>query len=299
MSATTTSASGAPSRLRVAARPAWLASLASNRETLAGLLLLGLLLIASVAVSLLGADPNHQDLAHALLPPGSRGHLLGTDPLGRDVLTWCAGGVRVALLVSFAVVAISTVVGVAVGVIAGYVGGPLDALLMRIVDLQLAVPPILLVLAASAVVRPTMTGLIAILAALFWVPYARLVRTGVQVDRGRGYVAAARLAGVGHLTIMRRHIAPGTLPIVIVLSSLQAGYVVLAEVALSFLGQGIQPPATSLGYLIADGKDQLASAWWVVVIPGLVIIALVFGLNLIGDGLRRTGSMREDALAGR
>lgn len=246
MSATAVSTPRAPAQAR-------LAVLTENREALAGALLLGALLLASIVASLLTPDPNQQALAQALSPPGTHGHLLGTDALGRDVLAWIAGGVRVALLVCIAVTVLSAAVGVAVGVVAGYVGGPLDALLMRLVDLQLAVPPILIVLAASAVVEPSAIGLILILSSVSWVPYARLVRTGVQVDRGRGYVAAARLAGVGRLTIMRRHLAPGALPIVIVVASLQAGYVVLAEAALSFLGQGIQPPATSLGYLIASG----------------------------------------------
>ncbi len=292
MSATAVSTPRAPAQAR-------LAVLTENREALAGALLLGALLLASIVASLLTPDPNQQALAQALSPPGTHGHLLGTDALGRDVLAWIAGGVRVALLVCIAVTVLSAAVGVAVGVVAGYVGGPLDALLMRLVDLQLAVPPILIVLAASAVVEPSAIGLILILSSVSWVPYARLVRTGVQVDRGRGYVAAARLAGVGRLTIMRRHLAPGALPIVIVVASLQAGYVVLAEAALSFLGQGIQPPATSLGYLIASGQNQLAGAWWVVVLPGIVIVALVFGFNLLGDGLRRAGSMREDALGAR
>lgn len=248
--------------------------------------LLGVLFAGSVVASLAGPDPNTQELAASLQPPGTAGHLLGTDPLGRDVLTWMAGGIRTGLLISLAVVAISATVGVMVGTVAGYFGRWLDAALMRLVDLQLAVPPLLLFLAVSASVRPTIAGLVVLLSVVSWVPYTRLVRTRIQAEREKAYVAAARLAGTPHRTIIVRHLLPSTFSTAVVVGSLQAGYVVLWESALSFLGLGVQPPATSLGFLIASGKDQLAQAWWVVLFPGLAIVLLVFAFNLIGDGLR-------------
>jgi peptide/nickel transport system permease protein len=244
------------------------------------------MVVASVVVSAISVNPNHQNLAVALSTPGSAGHLLGTDPLGRDVLAWIAGGIRVGLLISAAVVVISASVGVTVGVVAGYFGRWVDALLMRIVDMQLAVPPLLLFLAVSAVARPSIPGLIVLLSAVSWVPYARLVRTRIQAERTRGYVAAARLAGSGRSKIVVQHLFPPALSLAGVIASLQAGYVLLWESALSFFGLGVQPPATSLGFMIAQGQNNLTEAWWVVLFPGLTLVLLVFAFNLLGDGLR-------------
>jgi peptide/nickel transport system permease protein len=260
-----------------------------------GLGILGLLLLGSLVVSGAAVDPNHQNLAAALTPPGS-GHPLGTDPLGRDVLSWIAGGIRIGLMISLAVVAIAAAVGTAVGAVAGYFGSWVDAALMRIVDLQLAVPPLILFLSVSAVLRPSILGLILLLSVVSWVPYARMVRTRIQSERTRSYVVAARLAGSGHVKIVVRHLFPSALSLVAVIGSLQAGYVLLWESALSFLGLGVQPPATSLGFMISAGKDQLSQAWWIVVFPGVTIVLLVFAFNLIGDGLRERVQIGESDL---
>lgn len=265
----------------------------------AGLCLLGALIAASVVVSLLTVDPNQQDLSAALSPPGSAGHLLGTDPVGRDVLAWVAGGVRTAVLISLAVVTLSALAGVAVGIVAGYTGGVLDSLLMRMVDLQLAVPPLLLFIAASAVVTPSIPVLVLLLSVANWVPYARLVRTRVQSERERPYVAAARLGGVSFPRLLRRHLVPSTIPATIVIASLQAGYIVLWESALSFLRLGVNPPHQSLGFMVAQGREELATAWWISVVPGVAIVLLVLGFNLVGDGLRDRLQVDPDELGRR
>jgi peptide/nickel transport system permease protein len=251
-----------------------------------GLLLLAALLVLSVVGSLASPDHNHQDLSTALQAPGQPGHLLGTDQLGRDLLAWIAAGIRTSLLVSVSVVAISATIGVAVGMAAGYLGGWVDALLMRVVDLQLAIPPVVLFIAASAVLTPSLPMVIVLLSAVAWVPYTRIVRAQVQAERERGFVAAARLAGTARGRILRVHILPAVLPVAVVFASMQAGNVLLWEAALSFLGLGVQPPHASLGFMIAQGKSVLGTAWWVTVMPGLAVVLLALAFNSIGDGLR-------------
>jgi peptide/nickel transport system permease protein len=245
---------------------------------------------AAVALSVIGAialpDPNHQSLADSALPPLTAGHPLGTDSLGRDVLAWIASSLRISAIVSVSVVVIAGSVGVFVGLVAGYAGGAFDALLMRLVDVQLAIPPPLLFICAAAVVGRSVLVIIVLLTIPSWVPYARVVRGRVLVERERASVAAARLAGASRLTILWRELLPATRSVVIVLASLQLGWILLWEAALSFVGIGVHPPSTSLGYLIAQGRDQLAQQWWVVVFPGLVLALLVLASNLLGDGLR-------------
>jgi peptide/nickel transport system permease protein len=268
---------------------------------LPGSLRLGLtILVACVLFGLVGSfalgDPNGQELTVALHAPGSPGHLLGTDSLGRDVLTWIAASVRTSLLIGAAVVLISAIVGAVVGTVAGYVGGALDAVLMRLVDLQLAIPPLLLFLAASAAFTPGIVGLIVLMSAIGWVPYARVVRTQVQVERTRASVAAARLAGATRRRIVLVHLLPSGFTLMLVLASLHFGFVLLGEAALSFVGLGVQPPHASLGYLISQGRIDLQSAWWVVVCPGAMLGLLLLAANLIGDGLQEAFDVELEVL---
>jgi peptide/nickel transport system permease protein len=243
-----------------------------------------------VALGALGTlvldDPNRQQLSNAYAAPGSAGHLLGTDPLGRDVLSWLAGSVRTSVLVGLAVVMLSSAVGTGIGVLAGYLGGVADAVLMRLVDLQLAIPPLLLFVAASATVGRSMTALILLVSCVSWVPYARVVRTQVQVERRRASVAAAMLAGVTRRRLFFMHLLPAAGTLVLVLASLQFGFVLLWETGLSFVGLGIRPPTPSLGYLIAEGRPALAHAWWIVVSPGSLLALLLLAVNLVGEGLQ-------------
>jgi peptide/nickel transport system permease protein len=248
------------------------------------------ILIAMLAVAIFGRlvlpSAEHQDLAASFSPPGTAGHPLGTDQLGRDVLAWISDGILVGLVVSLGVVALSSVVGVTVGLCAGYFGGIADAALMRLVDLSLTIPPLLLFLSAAAVVRTSVASLILLISAVMWLPYARLVRGVVLVERQQGYIMTARLAGASRTRILVGHLLPMVSSVVLVLASLQAGYVLLWESGLSFLGLGIRPPQHSLGYIISQGRATLEQAWWVVVFPGVALALLVLSFNLIGDGLR-------------
>lgn len=248
------------------------------------------ILIVMIGVGILGQvalpDAEQQDLAAAFAAPGTAGHPLGTDELGRDVLAWISDGIWVALAVSVGVVVLSSIVGVAVGLVAGYFGGIADIALMRLVDLSLAIPPLILFIAAASVVRTTMLTLILLISAVMWLPYARLVRSVTLVEREQGYVITARLGGASRTRILIGHLLPGVSTVVLVLASLQCGYVLLWESGLSFLGLGIRPPQHSLGYIIAQGRGTLEQAWWVVVFPGAALALLVLACNLIGDGLR-------------
>ncbi|HET6507839.1 MAG TPA: ABC transporter permease [Baekduia sp.] len=257
-----------------------------NGNLTAGLTILGLALLISAVGHFALPDPLHQDLTASLAAPGTGGHLLGTDPLGRDVFAWIAASVPLSLAIAVATVCLSSVVGVVVGIAAGFMGGVVDALLMRLVELSLAIPPLLLFLSASAIVGTGTLKLILLVSAVSWVPYARIVRTQVQLERRRPSIAAARLAGLTRRRIVVRHIVPSIATFVLVLASLQAGYVFLWEASLSFVGLGVQPPQTSLGFLMAQGRLTLAVGWWVVVFPGAMLAALLLAANLVGDGLR-------------
>jgi peptide/nickel transport system permease protein len=256
-------------------------------------ILVGLLLLAVVGAHFL-PDPNEQNLAATYAHPGTAGHPLGADPLGRDVLAWICASIITLLELSAVVVLISASVGVSVGLLAGYLGGPLDALLMRFVDINLAIPGMLLFIAASAVVRPSMLSLILLLSVVFWVPYARLVRTKVQLERSRPSIAAARLAGVSRRRIYVAHLLPAVAGTVLVWASLNFGFVMLAEASLAFLGLGLQPPSTSLGYMISEGTQTIAQNWWIVAFPGVVLVLLLLAMNLIGEGLQDLFSIRLD-----
>jgi peptide/nickel transport system permease protein len=249
------------------------------------LILFGMLAVAAWGTAAL-PSAGQQDLAQSFLPPLSPGHVLGTDQLGQDVLAWTSAGIWVGLEVSLAVVSISAVIGISVGLCAGYFGGIVDAVIMRVVDVCLSIPPLLVFVAAAALLRPSMLTLILLISAVAWLPYARLVRSVVLVERERGYLLAARLSGATRRRLLFGHLLPAVSTPALVLSSLQAGYVLLWEAGLSFLGLGIRPPQHSLGYLIADGRETLSTAWWVVVFPGAALALLVLAAHLIGDGLR-------------
>lgn len=259
----------------------------SRRGSLiAGLAVLGGMLILSVVASLVGGSPLHQDLASALVPPGHGGHLFGTDALGRDVLSWVGGGIRTSFEVAVCVVTLSAAFGCAVGIGAGYLGGWLDAVLMRLADIQLSIPPLPLFIAASAVIVNNLFTLVILISIVGWVPYARLCRARTLVLKERGYVAAARLAGRSRGAIAVLHLLPGVTTEIAILGSLQAGVALLWEAGLSFLGLGLQPPYVSLGFLMSEGKEVLTQAWWVATFPGLALALLVVGFNLTGDGIR-------------
>lgn len=263
-------------------------------------------IIGAVLASLL-APHNPFDLASlnlsdafkppAWTPEGEAAYPLGTDDQGRDVLSAIMYGARVSLLVGVSAVLFSTVVGVAVGLLAGYIGGAVDGVLMRIADIQLTFPSILIALLVDGVVRAAVPrevhDRIALFVVIFaigisaWPQFARTVRGSTLVERNKEYVLAARVIGIGRLRIMLTHVLPNVLGPVLVIATLNLGFAILAEATLSFLGVGVPPTEPSLGTLIRIGNDFLFSGeWWITIFPGIALIAMVLSVNLLGDWLR-------------
>ncbi len=281
----------------VATAPAPVAVRAQSRRRTAPLVLLLALLMAILVVPAVLApwlaphDPLEGRLAHKLRPPvwlpgGDWTYPLGTDPLGRDILSRLIHGARVSLSVSLVAILIGGIVGTALGLVAGYFGGWTDALIMRAVDVAFSMPTILLALVLAAVIGPSFQTVIVIVALLLWARYARQVRGEVLSVRERDFVAQARIAGCSHLRIIAGHVLPNVTNTLIVLATLQVGYVILLEGTLSFLGVGIPPPLPAWGLMVATGRGLIVSAWWVSFFPGLAIVLTVLTLNLLGDWLR-------------
>jgi peptide/nickel transport system permease protein len=257
-----------------------------------GSILLALLLIAAVAAPVIAPyDPGETNLQLRNTPPawsagGSTDHLLGTDPVGRDMLSRIVYGARVSLFVGIVVTILAAALGVLLGLIAGYYGGFVDEVVMRIADLFLVFPFILLAVTIIAVLGAGITNLIITLVVTGWVQYARLVRSQVLTLRSVQYVDAARVAG-GHTgRIIGRHILPNLLSSVVVLGTLQMAFVLLNEAALTFLGLGVNPSTPTWGTMINEGRNYIYNAWWVITFPGIAILLTVLAINLIGDWLR-------------
>jgi peptide/nickel transport system permease protein len=231
-------------------------------------------------------DPNAQDLSNRLRPPLTDGHLLGTDVLGRDVLSRLIYGTRVSLVVGFATVVLSVVLGVAVGLVSGYLGGVVDTVFMRIVDAWLAFPFLLLAIAIVAMLGPGLQNIVLALVITGWVVYARLVRGETLSLREREFVLSARGLGVSRLMIMLQHVLPNVLAPVVVVATLELGVVIVTEASLSFLGLGAGASTPSWGGMLADGRAYITAAWWLATLPGLAIFLLVLAVNVLGDGLR-------------
>lgn len=270
-----------------------LRALRESRSGLLGLVLILVLVAAALAAPWLGLpDPVRSDLRARMVPPTWTGplspglHPLGTDQVGRDVLSRIVHGSRVTLAVAASAVLLGGVVGVFLGILAGYRGGLVDRLLMRLVDVQLAIPLMLLALLVVAALGPSLTNLIVVLALTSWIRYARVIRGQVLTLRGREYVLAARAVGVGSLRIMSRHILPNVATPALVVATLELARVIIMDAALSFLGLGVQPPAASWGRMLAEGRAYIQSAPWIVTFPGLAIVLAVLGVNLVGDWLR-------------
>jgi peptide/nickel transport system permease protein len=263
-----------------------IARLRRNRAALAGLAVIALLVMAAVFAPLLAPyDPYRVELAQRLQPP-SAAHLLGTDELGRDILSRLLYGARVSLWVGVVTVALAGVIGVSGGVVAGYLGGYWDIVIMRLVDVFLAFPVIILAIAVVAVRGPGLNNVLIALALVYWTTYARVCRGVVLTLREEEYTWAARTLGASPPRIMLRHLLPNALGPLIVLASLGMGNAILAEAALSFLGLGIQPPEASWGSMLNFGMQFLRDASFLSTSPGLAIFVSVLGFNLLGDGLR-------------
>ena len=231
-------------------------------------------------------DPYAQDLMSALSPP-SLAHLLGTDQYGRDVASRVLYGARYALLAIVIGDGLALAVGTTMGLAAGYLGGAADAVLMRIVDVLLAFPYLLLALIIVAALGPSLLHSMIAIGIVYTPQYARLVRGQVLSVRQTDFVRAARALGASRARIVLRHVAPNSLSPVIIMATLQAGAVVVETAGLSFLGLGAQPPSPDWGALLADGQNFFLTAWWIATFPGLAIFLVVLGFNLLGDALRR------------
>jgi len=256
-----------------------------------GGLILGAVILASVAAPLLApADPVKPSFSKRLQPPrgfgGAAPYLLGTDNLGRDILARLLHGGRVSLTLAASAVVLAAGVGVALGLAAGVLGGRLDDVVMRVADVQLAFPVIMLAIAIVAVVGTSSGALVSVLALSGWVLYARTVRASVLTIRQLDYVEAARTLGASDLRVVALHILPNARAPILVIGSSQFATMVLLESGLSFLGLGVQPPQPSWGAMLAEGRDYLSNAWWLATVPGMAISLVVLGANLLGDGLR-------------
>jgi peptide/nickel transport system permease protein len=257
--------------------------------------LVGTLVVAAVVVTAILApllaphDPSQIDLAQRLQPPSlwnGGNDLLGTDELGKDVLSRIIHGARLSLLIGSLAVVLSGVAGVTLGLLAGYLGGKLDAAIMRAGDIQLAFPFILLAIAIVGVLGPSVPNIVLVLALSGWVQFARIVRSETLSLRQRPFIEAARIIGATNGSILWRHLLPNVLPSVIVLTTLELGRVIILESGLAFLGLGIPPPAITWGAMLAEGRNYVREAWWLSVFPGLALMILVLAINLAGDALR-------------
>jgi len=268
--------------------------LVRRRTALFGLVVVAIAVLAAVfAPALTRFDPLEQDIAQRLKEPGwqdgqGRIHPLGTDHLGRDILARIVYGSRIALLVGLSAVLISGVLGMAIGLIAGYFGGRVDDFFMRLADIQLAFPFILLAIAVIGVLGPSLRNIIVVIGVSSWVVYARVVRGEVLSIREREFVQAAVALGSRDGRILRRHVLPNAFTPWLVVATLDMARVIVIESALSFLGLGVQPPTPTWGGMLADGRVYLSTAWWLATFPGLAILITVLGINLFGDGLRDT-----------
>jgi peptide/nickel transport system permease protein len=271
-----------------------LVRLARRRTALFGLLVVGLAVLTAVLAPVVSPfDPLTQDISQRLREPGwqdpqGRVHPLGTDHLGRDILARIIYGSRIALLVGLAAVVISGVLGMAIGLVAGYFGGRVDDFFMRLADVQLAFPFILLAIAVIGVLGPSLRNIIAVIGVSSWVVYARVVRGEVLSIREREFVHAAVALGSRDWRVLAHHVLPNTFTPWLVVATLDMARVIVIESALSFLGLGVQPPTPTWGGMLADGRVYLSTAWWLATFPGFAILITVLGINLFGDGLRDT-----------
>jgi len=248
-------------------------------------LVLGLFMVSIFAPWLAPYDPNSINLKEVLMPP-SPAHYLGTDTLGRDVLSRIIYGSRVSLKVGFVAVGLATLIGLFVGALAGYYGGWVDQGLMRLVDLMLCFPAFFLILAVIAVLEPSIWNIMVVIGLTGWMGVARLVRAEFLSLREREFVTAARALGASDARLIMRHMLPNALAPVMVSATLGVAGAILTESALSFLGLGVQPPTPSWGNILTAGKDNIEIAWWLSVFPGLAILVTVMSYNLLGEGIR-------------
>jgi peptide/nickel transport system permease protein len=268
---------------------AWLAWLRIRRNGLAmaGLVIVTILIFVAIFAPWIAPhDPFVQDLGNRLQPPGTPGHWLGTDDFGRDILSRIIHGARITLYIIALVAVTAPVLGLLIGTVAGYFGGWIDAVLMRLTDIFLAFPRLILALALVAVLGPGIENAVLAIALTAWPPYARVARAETLTIRNSDYIAAVRLQGAGSPRIIMGHVVPMCLPSVIIRVTLDMAGVILIAAGLGFLGLGVQPPQPEWGLMISSGRKFLFEQWWVATMPGLAIFIVSLGFNLLGDGLR-------------
>ena len=255
------------------------------------IILVGFLFLAIFAPLLTSHSPTDVALTSRLKPPswyegGSSDLLLGTDKLGRDLLTRIIFGARVTFIVAILSLVVGAAIGAAIGIISGYMGGRTDAILMRVVDAALAFPTILIALLLAVTLGPSFGTVIIAIALVLWARFARIVRGEVLSLKKRDFVALAMLSGASHIRVMLVHILPNVMNTLLVLTTLNVGYAIIMEATLSFLGAGIPPPTPSWGQMVSEGREYIGSAWWLSLAPGTAIAMVVLGFNLLGDWLR-------------
>jgi len=269
-----------------------LRKLLENKGAVFGLIMvLGVIFSAVLAPWISPHDPILQDVEKRLFPPmwqegADPNYLLGTDHLGRDIVSRLIYGARISIVVSVSAVALSAVLGTLIGLLSGYYGGKVDNIFMRIADVQLAFPFILLAIAIIAVLGPNLQNIILTMAITGWVIYARVVRAEVLSLREKEFITSVRALGGSNGRIIFKHLFPNVVPPIIVIVTLEMARMIIMEAALSFLGLGIQPPTPTWGGMLADGRVYLVTSWWLATFPGLVIMLVVLGINLLGNWLR-------------
>jgi len=276
-----------PVRTRIARR-AW----QLRRLPLIPILILSLFVISGLTAPLLAPhNPERGNIRDRLIPPawvegGSTEYLLGTDHLGRDLLSRVIYGARISLVVVAVTLGIGGTIGVVLGLVSGYYGGWIEELIMRLVDIKLAIPTILLALVLVLALGQSFLIIVVILAIAIWPRFARNTRGEVLQLKTMDYVALAKVSGASTPRILFKHIFPGVVNTLIILATLEVGIVILLESTLSFLGAGVPPPTPAWGSMVADGRDRLAVAWWISTMPGLAIMLVVLSMNIFGDWLR-------------
>ncbi|MCX5479922.1 ABC transporter permease [Kaistia geumhonensis] len=266
-----------------------LAAFLGNPLSVLGLAIVVVIVLLAVFADFVTPFPDHVgpigDFAAMSAPPASP-YMLGTDAMGRDLFTRIVYGYRLSLIMAVVVLAIATPVGVIVGLVAGYKGGWTDYVLMRITDVFLAVPPLVLAMAIMGFLEPTLINGMLAITAMWWPWYARLVYNVTRAEAQEGYVLAAETVGASTLHILFREILPNCWPSILTKMTLDVGFVILMASSLSFLGLGVQPPTPDLGSMVAEGAKYMPDGWWLTLWPALAILLVVLGFNLVGDGLR-------------
>ena len=272
----------------------WL-TLRSNKLTMFGLYVLAFLLLCAICAPVLAThDPFAQDLGQRLLKPGENGHLFGTDSLGRDIFSRLLYGARISIYIVLLVVMVAPLVGLIVGTVSGYGGGWIDVLLMRITDIFLAFPRLILALAFVAALGAGIENAVLAISLTAWPPYARIARAETLTIRNSDYIHAIKLQGAGPFRIVTKHIWPLCISSLVIRVTLDMAGIILTAAGLGFLGLGAQPPSPEWGAMISEGRKYILDYWWVATIPGIAIFAISLAFNLLGDGLRDVLDPKED-----